>query len=1044
MTAIKLDSFILLLLMAAFSGCIVDKTDNTKSLDDLAANEEVANYLKAHEGRGALTDDSKPTPAEEALKNFRHPDDLALDLILSEPDIHQPVYINFDHRGRLWVVQYNQYPYPEGLKITSIDNHLRAQFDKLPEPPPDGTKGADKITFFEDTDGDGTYDKATDAITGLNIATSVTLGRGKVWVLSPPYLLAYPDPDGDGIPDGSPSVELKGFGLEDTHAVANSLRWGPDGWLYGAQGSTTTANISSSVSKNVAFQGQGIWRYHPETEVFELFAEGGGNNAFHVEIDEKGRIYSGSNGVDRGPYYKQGAYYVKSWGKHGPLTNPYAFGYLPNMVHKGEKIRFTHALVKYEGGNLPARYNGDMIAINPLQSFVQLSRFEPTGSSFNNIDEERILKTNDHWFRPVNIKVGPDGGVYMADWYDSRLSHVDPRDTWHKSSGRIYRLRNKNGIDQVQPFDLSTYSNEQLIDLLSHENKWFRQQALRQFGDRKDKSVIPHLMPLLKSEAGQTSLEALWAINLSGGLNEEVAIIALQHKDPFVRMWGVRLIGDDKKVSEKLSEELVELASKEPHPEVRSQLASTAKRLPGEHAISIIESLLENHEDSADPDIPLQIWWAMEAKAESDREGILAIFEDNDLWKQPTVQGVLLERIMQRYSMAGGQENYAACARLLNMAPSAEQGRILVTGLQEGLRGKEIATLPANLLQALEPYQKEFGEGPLALALRQGKKEAIEKAFSIMADQKAPLGERLSYIRIMGEINEPESVPVLLKIMESNSSSGALKQAALKSLQHYDDPEIGVRVARAYPGSIRADVDVRSEALALFATRAEWARELIDGIDLNKQVAMEKKEAESTNVARTNLITKEDVPEQIVRQLKLLGDPAIDDAVERLWPEIRLASSAEKSQRLTRISKALKSGAGDPAAGQPIFAARCGSCHRLFENGGDIGPELTGYDRRNVSNLLLNTVDPNADIREGYVNYHVTTTDGRTLAGTITARSSEAITLQPMGGEAIMLSTNEISNMQAQPTSMMPERLLDGLTDQQIRDIFAYITKDAG
>jgi putative heme-binding domain-containing protein len=1040
MTPKNLDVYLLLLLVIGLSGCAIDK-DNTSSLEKVAANEEVANYLKAHEGRGALTDDSKPTPPEEALKGFRYPDDLALDLVLSEPEINQPVYLNFDHRGRLWVVQYKQYPYPEGLKITSIDNHLRAQFDKMPEPPPEGAKGADKITFFEDTNGDGTYDKATDAITGLNIATSVTFGRGSIWVLSPPYLLAYPDPDGNGLPDGSPEVHLEGFGLEDTHAVANSLRWGPDGWLYGAQGSTTTANISSSVSKNISFQGQAIWRYHPETEVFEIFAEGGGNNAFHVEIDKKGRIYSGSNGVDRGPYYKQGAYYIKSWGKHGPLTNPYAFGYLPNMVHKGEKIRFTHALVKYEGGSLPARYHGDMIAINPLQSYVQLSRFEPTGSSFSNIDEERIMETEDHWFRPVNVKVGPDGAVYMADWYDSRLSHVDPRDTWHKSSGRIYRLRNKDG-ESVGAFDLSTYSNVQLIKLLSHENKWFRQQALRQFGDRKDKSVIPHLMPLLKSGTGQTALEALWAINLSGGFNDEVALLSLNHNDPFVRMWGVRLLGDANKISGIASDKLVELASKEPHPEVRSQLASTAKRLPGEDAIPIIKALLKNHDDSGDPDIPMLIWWAMEAKAESDREGVLGIFEDNDLWKQPTVQEIVLKRIMQRYTMAGGQENFAACTRLLDMAPSAEQGRILVTGLQEGLRGQDIAALPADLLQALKPYQKEFGEGPLALSLRQGKKEAVDEALVIIADQQASLGERLSYIRIMGEINEPRSVPVLLKIVESNASSGALKQAALQSLQRYDDPEIGVRVAKAYPGSIRADEDVRAAALALFASRTDWAHQLIDGIDLKKQVALEKEEAENTNVARTNLINKEDVPEQIVRQLKLLGDPAIDKAVERLWPEVRLASSAEKSQRITKVSSLLKSGTGDPSAGRPIFSARCGSCHRLFDSGGNIGPELTGYDRRNVNNLLFNTVDPNADIREGYVNYHITTTDGRTLAGTITARSSETITLQPLGGEAVMLSTDQIENMKAQPNSMMPERLLDGLTDQQIRDIFAYLTQD--
>ena len=211
----------------------------------------------------------------------------------------------------------------------------------MPDAPPTGARGADKITFFEDTDGDGKFEKSTDAITGLNIATSVILGRGKIWVLNPPYLLVYPDPDDDGIPNGDPEIHLKGFGLEDTHAVANSLTWGSDGWLYGAQGSTTTANITSQVSKNVRFEGQAIWRYHPDTGIFEIFSEGGGNT-FDVEIDSKGRILSGDNGNDRGQYYKQGAYFVKNWGKHGPHTNPYTFGYLPNMELEGDRRRFMH------------------------------------------------------------------------------------------------------------------------------------------------------------------------------------------------------------------------------------------------------------------------------------------------------------------------------------------------------------------------------------------------------------------------------------------------------------------------------------------------------------------------------------------------------------------------------------------------------------------------------------------------------------------------------------------------------------------------------
>ncbi len=243
----------------------------------IAGNEKIAEILEKFVGRGTLADGSSPTTADEAVRQFSVHEDFEIELVASEPMVRQPLYMSWDDRGRMWVIQYLQYPFPAGLKVIRYDQHLRAVFDKVPSPPPGHVPGADKITVLEDTDGDGTVDVAKDVITGLNIATAVVLGRGGIWVLNPPYLLFYPDADGDDVPDGDPEVHLSGFGLEDTHSVASSLRWGPDGWLYGANGSTTTGTISSAVTKGLHFKGQCIWRYHPESHVFEIYAEGGGN-----------------------------------------------------------------------------------------------------------------------------------------------------------------------------------------------------------------------------------------------------------------------------------------------------------------------------------------------------------------------------------------------------------------------------------------------------------------------------------------------------------------------------------------------------------------------------------------------------------------------------------------------------------------------------------------------------------------------------------------------------------------------------------------------
>jgi putative membrane-bound dehydrogenase-like protein len=402
--------------------------------------EEVAQSLKKLEG------DAGPLSPAESLAKMQTPDDLTVELALADPAIGQPLSMKWDERGRLWVVEYRQYPNPAGLTMISRDKFLRTVYDKTPPPPPNHFVGEDRISIHEDTNGDGVYDKHGVFVDGLSLVSSFAIGRGGVWVLNPPYLLFYPDHDGDDAPDGDPEVHLEGFGIEDSHSVANNLRWGPDGWLYAAQGSTVTGNIRRPGSEDpvVHSMGQLIWRYHPETRKYEIFAEGGGNT-FGVEIDSKGRLYSGTNGGDsRGFHYVQGGYFQKSFGKHGDLSNPYAFGYFPDMEHHAVP-RFTHTFVIYEGANLPDRYLGKLFGVEPLQGRVVQSAVETNGSSFRTRDLGHVLTSQDTWFRPVDIQVGPDGALYVADFYEQRIDHASHyQGRIHRESGRIYRLRGKS------------------------------------------------------------------------------------------------------------------------------------------------------------------------------------------------------------------------------------------------------------------------------------------------------------------------------------------------------------------------------------------------------------------------------------------------------------------------------------------------------------------------------------------------------------------------------------------------------------------------
>jgi hypothetical protein len=432
-----------------------------------------------------------------------------------------------------------------------------------------------------------------------------------VWVLHSPHLLFYPDRDGNDVPDGDPEVHLSGFGLEDTHSLASSLHWGPDGWLYGATGSTTTLDI-----QGIRLLGQGIWRYHPDTKVFEVFAEGGGNT-FSLEFDRYGRTYSGTNnGGTRGLHYVQGATYLKNWPKHGPPLNPFIFGFFPNMAHEGYSPRFAQAFMLYEGGAMP-QLDRHIVAGMALTNRVQISQLLPDTSTFRTVDTFELVTTDEKTFRPVDVELGPDGAIYLADWSDSRIGHLNPKDTWNKSTGRVVRIGPK-GTARPAPENLRAKSSADLIALLAHPNRDHREHARRLLAHRAE--PIAEALRGILSRNEPAALEALWILNLRGEIDEAGLRSTLRHPNEHVRRWAVRLLGDRNSVSPATVAGLQLLAAREPAVEVRSQLASSEKRLRAGQALPLVRALLARDDDSDDKNLPLLLWWAVESKADSGRE----------------------------------------------------------------------------------------------------------------------------------------------------------------------------------------------------------------------------------------------------------------------------------------------------------------------------------------------------------------------------------------------------------------------------------------
>jgi putative membrane-bound dehydrogenase-like protein len=991
-------------------------------------------------GRAEQVHGPKLSPAESAAK-MRPGADFVAELLLSEPLVAQPTHFSFDERGRLWVAQYRQYPYPAGLAMLSRDKYYRAHYDKVPPAPPNHDRGADIISIHEDTDGDGLFDRHKVFLDGLNMANAAVRGRGGVWVMQTPYLLFYPDKDGDDLPDGPPAVQLAGFGLEDAHSVANGLVWGPDGWLYGGQGSTTSCRVTRpgldpTNAPGVYFEGCMVWRYHPETRAFEIFAEGSGNT-FGLEVDAQGRLYSGHNGGGtRGWHYVQGGFYQMQGvdpGKFGPPRNPYAFGELPMMRTTNNAVRFTHFGAFAEGTAMPSQYAGRLFSLDPLHNVVLTSERRTRGATFETVDYEPALRSDDETFRPLYIANAPDGSLFISDMCEFYIAHgqhyqnqIDP------TSGRIYRLRGKDAALE-KDINLERKTTAQLVTVLSHPNKWHRHTAVRLLGERKDPNAPPLLRALIEQDHGLGALNALWALYQINRFEGEHKIVnqALKHSYAPVRMWTVRLLGDeygrhgglglgtygrasDAVLWIPLYEPLAAQARVETDREVLSQFASTARRLNSAQAMDLV-ALVSDHEGVAeDPFIPQLCWWVFEAHIPPKPGGnndVMGLFHRAEPWDIPLVADYILPRIARRYAVEGKRADLLLAAELFRLAPSPKHAAKLMKGIEEAFRGRPMPALPDELVAAIT----KSGQAPLVIRLKQGDAAAVREAVKLIQDTTAKMDDRLLLVRAFGDVRQTEAVPALLAIASSPAAS-ALRKAALTALSSYNDEQVGAKVAELLPGLAG---QVQTAAITLLASRGSWSLRLLEAVQAGKVPAAS-------------------LPEDVADRLRGSRDPQVSDRAASLLPKT-MPVAAEFQKRIDEINVILKRAPGNPYAGEAVFNTRCAACHKLFFKGGNVGPDLTPYQRDNLGTLLLSTVNPSAEIREGFQYYTVETTDGRTLSGFFVDRDNQVTVLRGLEGENITLRSTEILELQPMGRSLMPEGLLEGLSDQELRDFFAYL-----
>ena len=551
------------------------------------------------------TSDAPFLSPPQAVKAMSIPSGFEVSVFAAEPDIAEPIAFTFDDRGRIWVVENMNY------------RTRRAHTD---DP-------VTRIVILEDTDSDGVFDNKKTFADNLTFTSGIAIGFGGVFVGSPPNFSFIPDADQDDRPDGPPVVLLDGWGINDRHETLNSFIWGPDGWLYGCHGVFTQSRVGKpgESAERRQFIDGGIWRYHPVTQKYEVFARGL-SNPWGFDFDDHGQGFATCCVIPHLFHIVQGGVFTK---QSRPHINPYIYDDIKTIrdhthlsAHGGARFYLADAF--------PKEYQGRLFMCNIHEHAVLTDVMVPSGSGFIGKHGDDFLPTNDLAWVGFSVEIGPEGGVYLLDWHDT---DVCGNAINFPNSGRIYRVMPK-GSKPIQRPNLRQLSDLELVEMQWHANDWYVRQARTLLQHRaftkslKAGAVRQKLIAMFDQAADSAQrLRALWAMHVTQTIDQQGLIDLLDHEDPYVRAWSIQLLGeatqvdsfflvDVEQATTQLPDSLLarfkQLAANDPSPVVRLYLASLLGRLPFDQRWPILEALVQHRDDLQDHNLARMYWFALE------------------------------------------------------------------------------------------------------------------------------------------------------------------------------------------------------------------------------------------------------------------------------------------------------------------------------------------------------------------------------------------------------------------------------------------------
>ncbi|QDU96117.1 PVC-type heme-binding CxxCH protein [Lignipirellula cremea] len=547
---------------------------------------------------------------EEAAANMTAPDGFHVIPFAGEPDVRQPNAFCIDDRGRLWVGE----------------NYTYTKYGWSPDK-------RDRILIFEDTDGDGRFDTRKVFTEDITYVSGLEVGYGGVWVGSVPNLLFIPDADGDDVPDGKARIVRDGWGGQDQHETLNTFTWGPDGWLYGCHGVFTHSKVGKPGEPDSARTplNGGVWRYHPLHDQFEVFAWGT-SNPWGIDFDDNGQLLMTACVIPHLWHVIQGARYHRQAGTH---FNPYVFDDIKTIAlhtHKDFKGRpggHAHGgALLYLGESYPDEYRGKLFMCSIHHHMMYVDQLKQHRSGFQGEHHSDFIIANDKWFLGFNLQLGPDGAIYVIDWYDSKECHGETPEG--KDTGRIYKIT--YGDSKAESINMKAHSTDRLAEQQLSRNEWKVRHARRLLAERAAAgqdvaSAVKKLQAMVASKETTTpqKLRALWALHGMEAVDDALLLGLLDSSDPYLRSWAIQLDLEDKQTTAEQLARYEAMAADDPSPVVRLYLASALQRLPLEQRWTLAANLIAHEEDADDHNLPLVYWYGIEPLVELDRAQALKL-----------------------------------------------------------------------------------------------------------------------------------------------------------------------------------------------------------------------------------------------------------------------------------------------------------------------------------------------------------------------------------------------------------------------------------